>query len=439
MGEPVKTDVRAVAAGLLGWTLDGYDLSLTLVSSAILSSVFFPSSLPSLLSAFLVIFSYSITLIFRPMGAAIFGNLGDKIGRRNAMIYSIIGLGVSSMLVAALPTYNQLGYVAFGLFLVLRAAVGIFAGGEYAGGQTFSIEWTSPRWRGLVSGVVQSGYGIGSVLSTSIFALLLSVLGQQGMLNVGWRYLFLTGGIPFIVGIILRVTSKETPIFEGLKKSGKIEKTPFFSLFKGGNRKDFFQVMLMMTGYFLVAYAFLSYVPVILQHPPSKISLLDSTYAYLIGNIGLIVSYLISGELSQHFGRKRIGIIIYILVALLSIPVYYSLIQFAQIPSTALVYIITFIIGMFLAGYGILPAYLSERFKPGMRASGVGFGYVSGIFIGGWFSIYVPLLHNVFYNIDSPTNVWFSTGLLNMIGAILIVVGYFIGPETLGRKLMAEE
>ncbi|TRM74163.1 MFS transporter, partial [Sulfolobus sp. E5] len=123
-----------------------------------------------------------------------------------------------------------------------------------------------------------------------------------------------------------------------------------------------------------------------------------------------------------------------------SIPVYYLLITSASSGNLILASIASILIGIITQGpWGIIPIYLSERFKASMRASGVGFGYSSGIFIGGWFSIYVPLMHNyLFKGIDTPTNVWFSTAILLMIGAVLVGIGQYLGPETLGTKLAEE-
>ncbi len=119
----------------------------------VLAKVLLPPESP-LLATFNIILSYSLTIIFRPLGSAIFGNLGDKIGRRADLIITVIGLGLASALTSALPTYAQVGILSFILFVLVRVLVGIFAGGEYSAGHPFAIEWTPYKWRGLVSGFI---------------------------------------------------------------------------------------------------------------------------------------------------------------------------------------------------------------------------------------------------------------------------------------------
>lgn len=120
---------------------------------------------------------------------------------------------------------------------------------------------------------------------------------------------------------------------------------------------------------------------------------------------------------------------------------YYFLITSDSAGNAILATIASIIIGIITQGpWGIVPVYLSERFKTSMRSSGVGFGYSSGIFLGGWFSIYVPLMYEyLFKSIDTPTNVWFSTAVLLMIGSLVMGIGQLMGPETLGVKLSEEE
>jgi MFS family permease len=430
---------KAVTSQFVGFLLDSYDLTMILSIAPVLAKVLLPPESP-LLSTFNIILSYSLTIIFRPLGSAIFGNLGDKIGRRADLIITVIGLGLASALTSALPTYTQVGILAFILFVLVRILVGVFAGGEYSAGHPFAMEWTPYKWRGLISGLVQGGFSFGAALAAVVEATFIGIYGLKGVEDYAWRYIFLTALAPAVVALAVRLVMKETPVFEDLKKKNLVRRTPLVDLFRKPYRRDFFQVMLYMTGMFFFAYSLFAFVPAILEHQPSTFSLGIAETVYSYGTYAAFAGALFFGALSQYVGRRRLTLIWAVLTLLLSAPVYYLLITSASQGNVLLASLASMMIGVITQGpWGIIPIYLSERFKASMRASGVGFGYSSGIFLGGWFSIYVPLMHNyLFKGLDTPNNVWFSTAVLLMIGAILVGIGQYLGPETLGTRLVEE-
>jgi len=430
---------KAVTSQFVGFLLDSYDLTMILSIAPVLRRVLLPPESP-LLSTFNIILSYSLTIIFRPLGSAIFGNLGDKIGRRADLIITVIGLGLASALTSALPTYTQVGILAFILFVLVRILVGVFAGGEYSAGHPFAMEWTPYKWRGLISGLVQGGFSFGAALAAVVEATFIGIYGLKGVEDYAWRYIFLTALAPAVVALAVRLAMKETPVFEDVKKKNLVRRTPLVDLFRKPYRRDFFQVMLYMTGMFFFAYSLFAFVPAILEHQPSTFSLGIAETVYSYGTYAAFAGALFFGALSQYVGRRRLTLIWAVLTLLLSAPVYYLLITSASQGNVLLASLASMMIGVITQGpWGIIPIYLSERFKASMRASGVGFGYSSGIFLGGWFSIYVPLMHNyLFKGLDTPNNVWFSTAVLLMIGAILVGIGQYLGPETLGTRLVEE-
>lgn len=431
-----KDTVKAIISQFLGFLLDAYDLTMILTIAPLLAVVLLPPSSP-LLATFSVILAYSLTIIFRPLGSAIFGYLGDKLGRRTDLIITVLGLGITSALTSVLPTYAQVGILSFILFVIIRIGVGIFAGGEYAAGHPFAMEWTPYKWRGFISGLVQGGFSFGSALTGAVLALFISIFGQKALGIYAWRYLFLTALIPAVIALAVRLSMKETPIFSDLKAQNKIRKSPFTDLFRKPYRRDFFQVMLFMTGMFFFSYSLFAFVPTILEHKPSVFSLSTATHIYTISTLAAFFGAVLFGTLTQIVGRRRLALVWAVMTFIVSIPVYYTLMYGASIGNVAIATIAGIIIGIITQGpWGMIPIYLSERFKASMRSSGLGFGYSSGIFLGGWFSIYVPLMHEyLFKSIDTPTNVWFSTAVLLMMGAVIVGIGQYLGPETLGTSL----
>lgn len=137
---PVRSAVMASISQWLGYGMDAYDMTLVIALTPILNKVFLPAAISPFLASTITLLGYALTLLFRPIGSALFGHFGDRIGRRDTLLITLGGIGAASALTAALPTYAQVGLVAYGLFAMLRAILGIFAGGEYAAGHPFAME-----------------------------------------------------------------------------------------------------------------------------------------------------------------------------------------------------------------------------------------------------------------------------------------------------------
>jgi len=321
---------KAIVSQFVGFLLDSYDLTMILSIAPILAKVLLPPE-SALLATFNIILSYSLTIIFRPLGSAIFGNLGDRIGRRADLIITVLGLGLASALTSALPTYAQVGILSFILFVLVRIIVGIFAGGEYAAGHPFAMEWTPYKWRGLVSGIVQGGFSFGAGLAALVEAAFIGIYGVSGVESFAWRYVFLTALAPAVIALAVRLTMSETPVFEDVKKKNLIRKTPFLDLFRKPYRRDFFQVMLYMTGMFFFAYSLFAFVPAILEDKPSVFSIGTAEQVYYYGTYAAFAGAVIFGALSQYIGRRRLTIMWAIATFIISIPVYYLLFHSASI------------------------------------------------------------------------------------------------------------
>jgi MFS family permease len=427
---------KAIASQLIGLTTDAYDLTVIVTMTTLLSRVLFPPQTTPLVAAFGVVLSYTLTVIFRPIGAILFGHVADKIGRKYAMMVTIGGIGISGAAVGLLPTAAEVGILSYLLYVILRMILGVFYGGEYASAFAYIMEWTPPKWRGLASGLAISGYSIGFFIAGLVVGAVTNFLGETAMVAYGWRYIFFAGLLPVAVALTIRFSLRESPIFEMLKSKGKVAvKAPFLLLFKKPVVFALAQVMIIMTGLQLF-YAPVYYLAVIIGSKPSNVGVALVAFILSMNGAGQLVGNLAYGHLSQLAGRRKAGMMWAAFSFIVAVPVVYGIMQWAIAVNVLLLLAGSAAIGFLLQGpFGGMAAYLSERFPSHIRATGVGFGYASGYFLG-WYSIYVPAMHYyLFQSIDTPTNVWFSTAVMMMIGAVLFGIGYFIGPETAGKKI----
>ena len=259
-----KQTKMAMTSQFLGFMLDAYDMAMVLVMAPILVKVFVSPKGSAAWQYIVIVFTYSITMAARPIGSAIFGRYADKIGRRFLLVLTIGGVGVMSLLGGFLPTYAQIGVWSYVIFCVLRLFMGIFFGGEYAVGHTFAIEYAPQKRRGAIGGFIQSGFPLGYVFASLVFALISFLTTKEAMAAYGWRIAFMTGVIPVFLALYIRKNLHESPEFEKAKAEGKIEKSPFLSLFKPPQLWDFLQVFFFMTGLFLTDYSVYGFLPNIL-------------------------------------------------------------------------------------------------------------------------------------------------------------------------------
>jgi MFS family permease len=426
-----KDTKMAMTSQFLGFMLDAYDMAMVIVMAPILGKIF-TSPKGSLLWQYIaVVLGYSITMAARPVGSAFFGAYADKIGRRFLLIFTIGGVGVMSLLSGFLPTYQQLGVTAYVLYCILRFFMGCFFGGEYAVGHTFAIEYAPQPRRGAVSGFIQSGFPLGYVLASLVFALISYLAGKAILYQYGWRIAFMTGVIPVFLALWIRSNLKESPEFEKSKAKGTIEKTPFFSLFRVPQVWDFLQVFFFMTGLFLTDYSVYGFLPKILTLDGRGF---DTTTYSLIYGFALFLSFLgynFYGWISDRTGRKILTQYYCVFLVIFGVPVYYVLYHAALTRNIKMAILGTCMAGMLKLAWGIVPAYLCERFPTKRRAAGVGFGYSAGAILGAWFPFYVLWAHKIpfVHNIEGQ-DTWLSPAVILTIGAVMTFVSLLYSPET---------
>lgn len=426
-----KQTKMAMISQFLGFGLDAYDMAMVIVMAPILGKIFISPKGSALWQYIAIVLGYSITMAARPVGAAFFGAYADKIGRRFLLVLTIGGVGVMSLLSGFLPTFAQAGASAYVLYCVLRFFMGCFFGGEYAVGHTFAIEYAPQKSRGKISGFIQSGFPMGYVLAALVFAGISAAFGKAALSTYGWRIAFMTGVVPVFLALWIRGNLQESPEFEKTKAAGKIEKAPFLSLFLPPQLWDFLQVFVFMTGLFLTDYSVYGFLPKILTLEGRGF---DTTTYSLIYGFALFLSFLgynFYGWLSDKTGRKILTQWYCVFLVICGVPVYYTLYHAALERNILKAILGTCMAGMLKLAWGVVPAYLCERFPTKRRAAGVGFGYSAGAILGAWFPLYTLWAHNIpFIKAIEGKDTWLSPAVILTIGSIMTFVSLLFSPET---------
>ena len=283
----------------------------------------------------------------------------------------------------------------------------------------------------MVGGFIQSGFPLGYVFGSLVFALISYLVGSDAMLNYGWRIVFLTGVMPvFLFALYIRRLLPESPEFEKLKREGSIEKMPFFSMFKPPALWNFVQVFVFMTGLFLTDYSVYGFLPNILTLGGRGFDNVTYSLIYGFALFMAFLGYNFYGWFSDIVGRKRLTLYYCVFLVIFGVPTYYVLYHAAIARNFWLAIVGTTMAAMLKLAFGVIPSYLSERFPTKRRAVGVGFGYSSGALLGAWFSVYVWWAHSLpFVAAIEKEDMWLSPAIILTIGALLTFGSLLFSPE----------
>jgi MFS family permease len=416
---------RTIWGAFVGFFVDMYDVYLPVIALTPALIYFQPKNLPATISATIFYIVFAVTLVGRPIGSFIFGHLGDRIGRRKTTLIAVSGFGVVTLLIALLPGYRTLGVAALVLLILFRLVDGIFLGGEYTAASPLAMEYCPKRLRGIYSAIIQAGYPIAYVAISLFTALMLFVAPVKGGLSSpyvqwGWR-------VPFLVGALLAfgfvLWFRRVPESRSWMESEKTE-NPIGTLFRGESFKAFAQVFIVMTGFWLSLNAVISTLPQVLSKA-IKMPQTDVTVALLIANVVLVGGYILAGVLGQLVGRRTMLIALGILTATVSSIAYVVLIQIARPHGTFLevVVLASVVTTITVCGWGLLSAYVNERFTTAIRASGFGIGYSLAVVLPSFYSFAMLWL-------GSFMPYKYTQIPLLALGGLLILIGGAMGPET---------
>jgi metabolite-proton symporter len=314
----VKTNspARVLTASLVGTTIEFFDFYVYATAAVLVfPALFFPNNDP--MTALLASFAtFSIAFFARPLGAVVFGHYGDRVGRKATLVAALLTMGVSTVVIGLLPTYETAGVLAPLLLALCRFGQGFGLGGEWGGAVLLATENAPPGKRSWYGMFPQLGAPVGLFLSSGVFWILLHFMSQEALLSWGWRIPFVASIILIAVGMWVRLSITETPDFQKAIEKEERVAVPVVELFRNHKRSlalgTFVALATFVLFYIGTAYL-LSYNVKVL-----KIPFLDALEVQILGSIifGLFIP--IAGKLAERFGRREILILTTVLIGLFS-------------------------------------------------------------------------------------------------------------------------
>ncbi|MEU7568719.1 MFS transporter [Streptomyces fradiae] len=429
---PAPSNIRRiVAASLIGTTIEWYDFFLYGSAAALVfNTLFFPTSDP-LVGTLIAFVTYAIGFAARPLGGIVFGHFGDKIGRKKLLVLSLLMMGGATFAMGLLPTYETIGVWAPVLLTVLRLIQGFALGGEWGGAVLIVSEHGGDRHRGFWASWPQAGAPGGNLLATGVLALLAAVQSEEAFQSWGWRVPFLLSGLLVVIGLWIRVSVSESPVFlaaqakaEAAAAEGAKGEAPVVEVFRRSWREVLAAIGTRFgenISYYILTSFLLVYVTVHLGLPKST-----ALNAVLIGSAVHFVTIPLWGALSDRLGRRPVTLIGSVGMAVWAF-VFFGLVDSGSF--TVITLAVT--AGLLLHGamYGPQAAFISEMFDTKVRYSGASMGSQLASILAGALApiIAVELLKE--YDSSVPIAVYLS------VAAVVTTITVAVTRETLGRDL----
>ncbi|GAA1860516.1 MFS transporter [Microbacterium koreense] len=425
----MSTEERKVLAGtLVGTSIEWYDFFIYAQAAGLVLAPLFLAPLAEQSPALAQILSFAtigISFLFRPLGAVVAGHLGDRIGRKKMLVFTLITMGLATALIGVLPTYAAIGVAAPILLIFLRILQGFSAGGEWGGAALMAVEHAPNAKRGFFGAFPQIGVPIGMILATFTLWVLTSSMSAEAFLEWGWRIPFLLSIVLIVVGYLIRRAVEESPVFEELMRRRKESSAPLGELFRHNSKNVILTAVIFIAnnaaGYLLIAF-FATYAVTRLGMDRPTVLL-----ATTLSSFGWLAFTLFGGAISDRWGRVRTFQIGYILLAVWAIPMWFLIDSANIVWYFVALFVMTLGLGL---SYGPQAALYAEMFPASVRYSGVSIGYALGAILGGAFA---PMIAEALF---SATGASWTIGLYIAIASVISLIGVSLVKETKGRNLL---
>ena len=431
---------RVVIAASVGNIIEWYDFYIFGSLASILAVKFFEKSHP--VAAFLsTVAIFSVGFLIRPLGAFLFGWLGDKVGRKYTFIVTLTGMGVGTAFIGMVPSYASIGLAAAFILFALRLIQGLCLGGEYGGAITYVAEHIEDKHRGYYTGWLQTSPTLGIVLSLAVIIGTRTYLGEAAFNEWGWRFPFILSLLLVGIAIWIRLSLGETPIFQDIKARGRTATNPWREAFMSSNFKYVVIASVVVLGQGCVWYSGQFWALFYLQSV-KKLDVLTSSYIIAVALLIATPTLIFWGWLSDKVGRKPIILGGMLLASLTYYPLYTALGVYAD-PKTlnfwTSVFIVVILVNYVGMTYGPIGAFLAEFFPSRIRYTSVSVPYHIG---NGWGGGLVPIVTTAAYakaveNGSSDPLFWALVYPI-AVPAIMFLIAIFVMPETRKNSIWEE-
>jgi metabolite-proton symporter len=418
---------KAVIAATIGTTIEWYDFFIYgTAAGLVFPKLFFPNSDP-LVGTLAAFSTYFIGFLGRPIGAAIFGHYGDRIGRKATLISTLLLMGIATFLVALVPGYDSIGIWGAILLTVLRTLQGIGVGGEWGGSVLIAMEWSRGHGnRGLVASWPQFGVPCGVFLSNLVM-LAFSAWSGAAFIDWGWRVPFILSIVLVGIGLWIRIGILETPVFKQLVATRRIEKAPILEVIKKQPREIILSALLRMAEQapFYIFTAFIFAYATGTLHMSRELVLT----AVLVASCLSFISIPMSGHLSDLIGRRKMYLIGAAATGVFGF-IYFGLLGSGSATLVFVAIVVSLIPHDMM--YGPQAALIAEAFTPRLRYSGASLGYqLASVIAGGPAPLIATALFAMYHT-------GYAVAVYIAACAVISLAAAALMPDYTGKDISAE-
>jgi metabolite-proton symporter len=417
--QTVSTPRRVIVASLIGTSLEWYDFFLYGSAAALVFGELFFPQFDELTGTLLAFTTYAVGFVARPLGGVIFGHYGDRIGRRNVLVATLILMGAATFAIGLVPTYAAIGVAAPILLVTLRFLQGLGLGGEWGGAVIMSVEHGAAERRGLNASWPQVGVPAGNLLATAVLWVLGSTLSDEAFLSWGWRVPFLLSGVLVLVGLWIRLTITESPLFAEVEQSGAKAKMPLVEVLRKHPRG----LLVAMAARIGTDVAFYTYTLYILTYVTTTLGLPRSVglAAVLVGSVLQLALIPAFGALSDRVGRRPV----YAAGAVAAAAWAFAFFPLLDTENRAVIVFATVVaLATHAAMYGPQAAFIVELFSTRLRYSGASMGYQIAGILGGALAPIISI------RLVQATGTAFAVSAYVAVALMITLVGLWFAPET---------
>ncbi|MCR6480534.1 MHS family MFS transporter [Variovorax sp. ZS18.2.2] len=406
------------AATMVGTAIEAFDfLAYGTAAALVFNKLFFPNFDPTVgtLAAF---GTFASGMLARPLGGIVFGHFGDRLGRKSMLTLSLLMMGICTVLIGLLPTYESIGMWAAVLLVLLRIGQGLSFGGELGGAMLMAVEHAPPKWRSLVGSMPQMGAPIGVLLSSGAFALV-TQLPEASFLSWGWRLPFLASAVLIVLGVFIRMKVEESPEFMQVKVHQKTAALPAREVVVAH-----WKPLLLTIGGKLAEVTLIYTILVFsISYATTRLgfSRADALHALIVGSVVMVFTIPASGWLADKVGARRLYVFGGLLLAVMAVPL------FQAIGSGSLTaYTVAMVVALSI-NYALMFAPQSNlyaaQFPAELRYSGISIGIQFAAAIGGGLAPIIAATLVAKYSSIVPVGIYVA-----VLGVIAAVSAYLMRP-----------